>query len=69
MVVQTDISYATGAACRADLYQPAGKDFPLVVYFHGGGMEGGDKAEENIRAIARCAAERGVGFLYPKTRG
>ena len=74
MVVQTDISYAAGAACRADLYQPAGKDFPLVVYFHGGGMEGGDKAEENIRAIARCAAERGVGFLsvnytlYPHTK-
>ena len=74
MTVRENISYAAGAACRADLYLPEGKNFPLVVYFHGGGMEGGDKAEENIRAIARYAAANGVGFfsanytLYPQAR-
>jgi acetyl esterase/lipase len=30
--------------CRLDLYQPAGvKGFPTVVYFHGGGLTGGNR--------------------------
>ena len=30
--------------CKLDLYLPQGKkDFPTVVFFHGGGLEGGEK--------------------------
>lgn len=31
--------------CRLDLYRPANvKDFPTVVWFHGGGLKGGERA-------------------------
>ena len=29
-----------------DLYLPDGKSFPVFVYFHGGGLEAGDKSHE-----------------------
>lgn len=30
--------------CKLDIYYPAGKtDFPTIVWFHGGGLEGGNK--------------------------
>ena len=30
--------------CKLDVYYPAGKkDFPTIVWFHGGGLEGGNK--------------------------
>jgi acetyl esterase/lipase len=39
----TDDSYA-GERCRLDIYYPENvKDFATVVWFHGGGLEGGNK--------------------------
>lgn len=31
-----------------DLYLPDGKSFPVFVYFHGGGLEAGDKSHEKV---------------------
>lgn len=44
-----NISYKAGDAyvkerCKLDLYYPEGKkDYPTVIWFHGGGLEGGNK--------------------------
>ena len=49
-VVERDIPYHTEAGeyaaerCKLDFYYPVGeKDFPTVVWFHGGGLTGGHK--------------------------
>ena len=55
--IESDISYLTDTAhaddyaksqCKLDLHLPTKpqKDFPLVVWFHGGGLTGGNKAGE-----------------------
>lgn len=48
--------------CKLDLYLPASpaKDFPILVWFHGGGLSGGDKAAAPEQAAARRLADRGV---------
>ncbi|MFH1496909.1 MAG: alpha/beta hydrolase [Verrucomicrobiota bacterium] len=51
------------AFCRLDVYSPESSSVvppPLLVWFHGGGMEGGDKATPESRAFARRFAARGV---------
>lgn len=40
-----NVSYGTHSAEVLDLYLPEKKSFPVFVYFHGGGLEGGDKAD------------------------
>ncbi|MFA6287720.1 MAG: alpha/beta hydrolase [Opitutaceae bacterium] len=68
---RTDISYRETAApadatlierCKLDLYLPAApaKDFPILVWFHGGGLSGGDKAAAPEQAAARRLAARGI---------
>ncbi|NLZ18974.1 MAG: alpha/beta hydrolase [Bacteroidales bacterium] len=49
--VAKDVQYATSASdayvqerCKLDVYAPEGaRDLPVVVWFHGGGLTGGDK--------------------------
>lgn len=72
MTTRTDIPYRpesgdplVDSLCRLDLYRPdsspaADKQPPLLVWFHGGGMEGGDKAWPEWREVARRFASRGV---------
>jgi acetyl esterase/lipase len=68
--VHEDIFYKTGPdlsayereRCALDLYLPEGmSEFPVLVWFHGGGLTGGDKAGETHAAIAGSLAERGIG--------
>lgn len=49
--------------CRLDAYLPATNGFPTIVYFHGGGLESGDKADQNYVEIAKCFVCAGYGFL------
>jgi acetyl esterase/lipase len=63
-----DVPYGGAAdpARRVDLYLPAGKDFPMVVFAHGGGWREGDKnlrvAGADVYAnIGRFLAGQGVG--------
>jgi acetyl esterase/lipase len=45
--------------CKLDLYLPDGKkDFPTVIWFHGGGLENGDKS--SARKLGRVLAEDGI---------
>ncbi|HHY81663.1 MAG TPA: alpha/beta hydrolase [Clostridiales bacterium] len=44
MKIIKDITYDYFDACKLDLYLPKSNDFSLLVYFHGGGLEIGDKS-------------------------
>ncbi len=55
-----------------DIYLPDLEEFPVLVYFHGGGLETGNKSEADI--YARYLAERGIATvtadyrLYPEAK-
>jgi len=69
--IRKDIAYlagtdAQGAAHRLDLYLPAGRDWPLIVFVHGGNWDAGDKntrvgGADVYANIGRYYASRGVG--------
>lgn len=70
--VLTDIAYKSGdklsdyekERCKLDVYLPADKkDFATLVWFHGGGITGGDKDFEHTPAIARSLAQGGVAVV------
>jgi alpha/beta superfamily hydrolase len=46
MKIIKDISYANLDACKLDLYLPEDNEFPIMVFFHGGGLESGDKCSD-----------------------
>lgn len=46
MKIIKDIAYDRFDACKLDLYLPEGNEFPLLVFFHGGGLECGDKSDD-----------------------
>lgn len=49
--------------CKLDVYLPEGKkDFPTVVFFHGGGLEGGEKF------IPELLKEQGFAVVAPNYR-
>lgn len=64
--VLENLAYKTGdlsdyeqTRCKLDLFLPAeGKDFPTVVWFHGGGLTGGDKSSG--AAFGRSFAKQGL---------
>ncbi len=57
-----------------DLHLPDRESFPVFIYFHGGGIEGGDKAETLYQPMIRDLVEAGVAVamsnyrLYPSAR-
>lgn len=60
--VVPDVAYADGGSDRQklDLYLPEGKkDFPVLVFFHGGGFKGGDR--KAVAAVGNALAAHGVG--------
>ena len=69
MRVCKDIAYKDEAACRLDLYLPEKEGFATIVWFHGGGIEGGDK--QDGERLAPSIVEAGYGFacvnyrMYP----
>lgn len=69
ITVLKDLAYRDGAdldeyareRCRLDLYLPAaGTAWPVLVWFHGGGLEGGDKASRATVAVMRRFAADGI---------
>jgi acetyl esterase/lipase len=53
--------------CQLDLYLPTEKrDFPTLVWFHGGGLEGGDKG--SAKALGKSLAEAGVALASANYR-
>ncbi|PAW78897.1 MAG: hypothetical protein B9S32_05825 [Verrucomicrobia bacterium Tous-C9LFEB] len=53
----------SGPDCQLDLYIPksSSRPFPLVIWVHGGGLTGGDKAEPPSVAVCRMLAQNGIG--------
>ena len=72
----SDICYVTreDQPLCLDLYLPDSDRFDLLVYFHGGGLEKGDKDDSTTRLMAPWLAERGVAVasvnyrMYPDAR-
>ncbi len=69
--VREDVRYQAGSdanddAHRLDLYLPAGGDWPLIVFVHGGNWDAGDKntrvgGADVYANIGRYYASRGIG--------
>ena len=59
---------------RLDAYIPETERFPCIVWFHGGGLEGGDKAEGAGSGLAERFVRAGYAFvsanyrLYPEAK-
>ena len=49
-----------------DIYLPDSDAFSVLVYFHGGGLQGGDKRDASIFAKYLC--ERGIGVISANYR-
>ncbi len=62
MKVLKDISYGKEARQKLDLYLPDKENCPLIIYFHGGGIESGDKSDANYAAMAKQFNSAGYAF-------
>ncbi|MGV3662516.1 MAG: alpha/beta hydrolase [Prosthecobacter sp.] len=74
---QANIAYKAGdkltayekERCKLDLYLPTDKkDFPTLVWFHGGGLTAGSKDSPKTCAIGRGLAQEGVGMVVVNYR-
>lgn len=72
-----NLAYKTGAnltayeteRCKLDLYLPAGKkEFPTLVWFHGGGLTAGVKDDSFTGNIARRLVASGIAVAAPNYR-
>lgn len=60
--------------CALDAYLPATNGFSTIVHFHGGGLETGDKADENHVEMGKRFVQEGYGFvsvnyrMYPQAK-
>lgn len=69
--VVRDVSYKPDAEtayeherCKLDWYLPAGvKDFPTLVWFHGGSLQGGHKGGDIAVPLARHFASEGIAVV------
>jgi len=61
-----DISYGTLPAQQLDLYLPDAAEFPVFVYYHGGGLQEGSRKEAAVWAPA--LAERGIAVVSASYR-
>jgi acetyl esterase/lipase len=61
-----DTDYAR-SQCRLDVYRPKDKkDFPTMVFFHGGGLKEGTR--ESSRSFARRFSNEGIAVVLPTYR-
>jgi len=58
--LERDLVYGSDPKQRLDLSVPAAKEFPTVIFFHGGSLTPGDKADEDYRDV--CAPFPGAGI-------
>ena len=64
----SDISYSTRGHERQklDIYLPEAESFPTLVFFHGGGIENGDKS--SLKWLGEKLAENGICAVCPNYR-
>lgn len=69
-----NLTYCKKYKLTLDVYLPDTINFKTIVYFHGGGLEVGDKSGENTVEIAKAFVKNGYGFVccnyrkYPKAK-
>ena len=69
-----DLQYSKKHTERLDVYLPDCGDFTTIVYFHGGGLQGGCRNKENFVEIAHSFVEQGYAFvscdyrMYPNAK-
>ena len=61
-----DVCYCETHKLFLDLYLPECQNFPVFVYFHGGGLERGDKAKQQV--LYRFLTDHGVAVVAPNYR-
>lgn len=66
MKTMLDISYGQDPAQKLDLILPEAKTFPLFIYFHGGGLEKGDK--KGMIPMKEFLSARGVAVISANYR-
>ena len=72
MEIIKDLCYSDSEECLLDIYLPEVKEFSVFIYFHGGGLENGDKRDANV--LAEYLVERKVAVvsanyrMYPNAR-
>ena len=69
MKIIKDIRYSQDSEqCRLDAYLPERENAPSIVYFHGGGLEGGQKGDECYVGLATALVKRGYAFFSVEYR-
>ena len=80
--ILSDVAYKSGSSldeyeaerCKLDVYLPdGGKDWPVLIWFHGGGLKGGDKRgtpNDGVKPehMATSLAKAGIAVVCPNYR-
>lgn len=61
-----DVCYCQQHEQYLDIYLPECESFPVLIYFHGGGLERGDKARAQV--LYQYLADHGVAVVAPNYR-
>ncbi len=61
-----DVCYCEENKQYLDIYLPECQRFPVFVYFHGGGLKSGDKAQQTV--LYKYLTDHGVAVVAPKYR-
>lgn len=74
MRVYRNIKYGEYEKNILDIYSPEIQNFKTIVYFHGGGLDSGNKSDSNYAEIAKTFVENGYCFvsveyrMYPEAK-
>lgn len=63
-----DLQYSQYEPTLLDMYLPESKNFQTIVYFHGGGLEKGNKRSERLVEIANAFTNAGYAFVSVQYR-
>ena len=58
--LERDLAYGPDPLQRLDLFTPASKGFPTLVFIHGGSLTSGDKADEDYGSVCAPFAAAGI---------
>lgn len=62
-VPERDLAYGADNAQRLDLFTPDTKNFPVVLFVHGGSLTGGDKSDADYGKVCDAFPAAGVGCV------
>jgi acetyl esterase/lipase len=59
--VERDIGYGADRSERLDLYVPEARDFPTIIFIHGGSLTDGDKGDDDYKNVCEPFPKAGIG--------